>query len=83
VELFILCIFTESNNNNLKYKIMSEVTLLMLETLNGIEVSSINYEGVIGIKKDKVYRYGEIIDTLDTDLKVSELWDEYKENEGF
>ena len=62
---------------------MSEVTLLMLETLNGIEVSSINYEGVIGIKKDKVYRYGEIIDTLDTDLKVSELWDEYKENEGF
>ena len=62
---------------------MSEVTLLMLETLNGIEVSSINYEGVIGIKKDKVYRYGEIIDTSDTDLKVSELWDEYKENEGF
>lgn len=61
---------------------MNEVSKLKLEHLNGIEVNSLNYEGVVGIKGNKVYRAGEIIDTLDNDKKVKKLWNELLDNEG-
>lgn len=53
-----------------------------LETMNGCEVWSINYEGCVGIKGDKVIREGEQIDTLNTDKKVRALWKELLEAEG-
>jgi hypothetical protein len=54
----------------------------ILKQMNGSEVSSLNYEGVVGIEKDKVIRDGEVIDTLDTEEKVKKLWDELLEGEG-
>ena len=55
----------------------------ILEMLNGCEVNSINYEGCVAIKGDKVYLNGTIVDTLDTDEKLTNIWEEYKREEGF
>lgn len=62
---------------------MTEANKLRVDMLNGCEVQSLNYEGCVYIKNDKVYRNGEVIDTLNTNEKAEELWQEYKENEGF
>ncbi len=53
-----------------------------LSTLNGCEVYSVwNYEGTVYIKKDEVWQDGEKIDTLNTDQKIQDLFDEFFENE--
>ena len=62
---------------------MNQESKEILEMLNECEVQSLNYEGCVGIRKNKVYRDGELIDTLNTDEKVSEIWEEYKIGEGF
>ena len=62
---------------------MTEANKLKIEMLNGCEVNSINYEGCVSIKRDNVYRNGEVIDTLNTPKKVNKLWKEYKKQEGF
>ena len=54
-----------------------------LSLMNGCEVHSITYEGCVGIEGNKVYRSGEVIDTLNTSDKVNNLWDEYVRGEGF
>ncbi len=62
---------------------MNQESKEILGMLNGCEVQSLNYEGCVSIKKNKVYRDGKVIDTLNTDEKVSEIWEEYKIGEGF
>lgn len=55
----------------------------ILKMLNGCEINSLNYEGCVLIKGTKVFRDGEVIDELNTDEKVNEIWEEYKYEEGF
>ena len=54
-----------------------------LNMLNECEVQSINYEGCVLIRKNTVIDCGEVVDTLDTDDKVNEVWGEYLRGEGF
>jgi|TARA_R110001592_G_scaffold33577_1_gene116184 hypothetical protein len=55
----------------------------ILEMLNGYEVQSLNYEGVVYIDKTRVLSEGEQVDTLNTNKKIKDLWKEYVFNEGF
>lgn len=53
-----------------------------LQFLNGVEIHSLKYAGVIGIRKDYnnthyVMQYGKIIDRLTTNNKINNIWDEY------
>lgn len=59
------------------------VTKERINLLNGCEVQSLTYEGCVAVKGNKVYRGGKVVDTLDTDEKVLELWSEYIRGEGF
>ena len=53
-----------------------------LNLLKGCEVQSINYEGCVYIDKNfEVIFCGEIIDTLDTNEKIQEIWEEFTEQE--
>lgn len=60
-----------------------------LNLLKGCEVHSINYEGCVYIEKQlsmlnenfNVIFCGEIIDTLDTNEKIEEIWEEFTEQE--
>lgn len=54
-----------------------------LELMNGCEVQSLNYEGCVYIRDNKVFMNGEVVDTLNTNSKVKNLWDEYVWGEGF
>ena len=49
--------------------------------LNGCEVNSLEFEGVVGISNGKFFRDGEQLKL--TDDEVQTLWDEYIEGEGF
>jgi hypothetical protein len=49
--------------------------------LNGCEVNSLEFEGVVGINNGNVYRDGEKLKLTDEDIQT--LWDEYVEGEGF
>jgi hypothetical protein len=53
----------------------------ILEMLNGCEVNSLEFEGVVGISNGKFFRDGEQLKL--TDDEVQALWDEYIEGEGF
>lgn len=62
-----------------------------LNFLYACEIESIKYEGVVGISTDYsiiniviycVIQDGKIIDYLDTNDKISNLWSEYMESEG-
>ena len=59
--------------------------------LNGYEIRSLNYEGVVAVEKKvrrhllgaefdevvyQVWMDGEVIDTLDTNAKIERLWNE-------
>lgn len=53
-----------------------------LNCLNGIEINSLNYEGVVCIRKDYnntyyVIQYGKVIDWLTINSKINNIWDEY------
>lgn len=61
---------------------ISKNNLDLLDTMNGCEVISINYETCVLIKKDQVISEGKVIDTLNTNAKIKALWDEYFEAEG-
>ena len=52
----------------------------ILKMLNGCEVNSLEFEGVVGIKNGVAYRDGEILKLSDED--VNTLWQEYIEEEG-
>lgn len=52
-----------------------------IELLDGTEVSSLRYEGVVGIRGDEVVYAGEVIDRLTTVAKAKALLDEYVEQE--
>lgn len=58
-----------------------------LNFLNACEVESLKYEGIVGISKDYENTYcviqdGKIIDYLDTNKKINNLWEEYMFTEG-
>ncbi len=61
---------------------LSDLNAECLELLNNCELNSLKYEGCILIKGDRVYQKGEIIDTLNNNSKVDEVWEEYMENSG-
>ena len=63
-------------------KDLTQVSKDYLTLMNGCEVQSLNYEGCVYIKGNVVYLEGEPVDTLDTEDKISDLWDEYREGEG-
>jgi len=48
----------------------------ILKALNGQEISSLRYEGVIGVRGKKIIREGKVIDTINTDAKASKLMGE-------
>ena len=53
-----------------------------LEQLNGCEVYSLNYEGTVSIiNGNEVWSRGEKVDTLNTNEKIQNLFEEYFENE--
>ena len=79
---------TNNKTNNMgtlreRIKKLSMNSTQFVHAMNGCEVNSLNYEGCVAIKKHEVIRDGEVIDTLDTDEKISELWREYCHEEGF
>lgn len=51
----------------------------ILKMLNGCEVNSLEFEGVVGINNGKVFRDGETLELTDEDVQT--LWDEYIEGE--
>ena len=53
-----------------------------LSMLNGCETVSIDYEGCVYIKGVQIFRDGDVIDTLNTNKKINNLWSEYLVNEG-
>ena len=70
--LFYICIV------NLKQQVMSRNEILGM--LNGCEVNSLEFEGVVGINNGVVYRDGEILELTDEEVQI--LWEEYVEGEG-
>lgn len=52
----------------------------ILKMLNGCEVNSLEFEGVVGINKGVVYRDGEKLELTDDEVQI--LWEEYVEGEG-
>jgi len=50
-----------------------------LEELDEEEILSLNYEGCVGVKGNKVIQYGEVIDTLNTVKKAKKLFNELLE----
>lgn len=53
-----------------------------LNQLNGCEVNSLSYEGVVSIiNGNEVWSRGENIDTLNTNKKIKNLFQEYFEEE--
>ena len=57
-----------------------------LKMLKGHEINSLNYEGIVYINERNnsfsVHRDGEIIDYLNTNNKIENLWKEYMFTEG-
>jgi hypothetical protein len=51
----------------------------ILKMLNGCEVNSLEFEGVVGINNGNVFRDGEKLELTDDEVKT--LWDEYIEGE--
>ena len=61
---------------------MKTINKELLKQMNGCEVKSSKYEGVVGIEGNEVIQLGEVVDYLNTDEKVREIWREYCEDEG-
>lgn len=65
---------------------MTQENLDILKLLNGCEVQSLTYENCIGIVKQNgvyvVMDSGVVVDKLDTDSKVENLFKEYCDGEG-
>jgi hypothetical protein len=51
----------------------------ILKMLNGCEVNSLEFEGVVGINNGNVFRDGETLELTDDEVKT--LRDEYVEGE--
>lgn len=56
---------------------LTKVNRQRIALLNGVEVMSHLYEGVVSVHKNAVLQFGEVIDNLTTNAKVQSLWDEY------
>jgi hypothetical protein len=65
---------------------ISKKNIEILKMLNGHEIQSINYEGIVYISGKNnslsVNQDGIIIDYLNTNKKISNLWKEYMFSEG-
>lgn len=60
---------------------MKQISREILDVINGCECISIKYEGCVSIKGYEVIQYGKVIDTLNNDSKVSEIWDEIRRDQ--
>lgn len=64
---------------------ITESNQYTLKMLKGYEINSINYEGIVYVTEKNnsfsVHRDGEIIDYLNTNKKIENLWKEYRLNE--
>jgi len=56
---------------------LTKVNRQRIALLNGVEVMSNLYEGVVHVHNNAVVQFGEVIDNLTTNAKVKSLWDEY------
>tara|TARA_R100000951_G_scaffold107583_1_gene103108 strand:+ start:433 stop:648 length:216 start_codon:yes stop_codon:yes gene_type:complete len=59
---------------------LSNDSIDSLKMLSGCEVYSINYEDTVYVSFTDVISQGEVIDCLDTNEKISELFEEYYKN---
>ena len=55
---------------------MKASTKELIHEMRNYEISSIRYEDIVCVQGNKVIRFGEVIDTLDTEEKVKSLWEE-------
>ena len=55
---------------------MKASTKELIKDMNGYEISSLRYEDIVCVDGNKVIRFGEVIDTLDTEEKVKSLWED-------
>ena len=62
--------------------ILTKLNRQRIALLNGVEVMSHLYEGVVYVHNNTVVQFGEVIDNLTTNAKVQSLWDEYLWDEG-
>lgn len=62
-------------------QIISEINKELLANINETEIRSLRYEDVVYVKNDKVIQYGKVIDTLNTNKKIKDLFNESYENE--
>jgi hypothetical protein len=64
---------------------ITESNQYTLKMLKGHEINSLNYEGIVYVTEKNnsfpVYRDGKIIDYLNTNNKIENLWKEYRLNE--
>lgn len=63
-------------------KNLSKLSCEILKDLQGEEISSLRYEGVVGVEGNKIIQNGKVIDTINTNKKAKLLshektYDEY------
>lgn len=61
---------------------MKKINKEILSLINGSECSSIKYEGCIGIRGNEVLQEGVVIDKINTDKKLQDVWKEFCEEQG-
>ena len=62
-----------------KFKCPSKLNKNSCETLkilNGTEIRSLRYEGVVGVEGNKIISGGKVIDTINNNTKAKKLMDE-------
>ncbi len=57
-------------------KNLSKNSCEILKHLDGQEINSLRYEGVVGVKGNKLIQGGKVIATINTNKKASELMSE-------
>jgi len=57
-------------------KKLNKTSCEILKQLDGGEISSLKYEGVIGVRGNKIIQSGKVIDTINTNAKANKLIDE-------
>lgn len=66
----------------MKRTVLTSTNQQRLDLLKEVEVSSLHYEGVVSVQEDnRVIRYGETIDFLDTNRKIKRLFKEFYDSE--
>jgi hypothetical protein len=66
---------------NTQIENLSKVSTYRINALEGCEINSVAYEGYVMVESGKVWQDGEVVDTLDSNKKVRNLWHDYLEQE--